>query len=113
MQEMQQTHPWSLGWEDPMQKEMATHSSILAWEIPWTEKPGSLQSMGVQKVRHNWVTKQQSKFSIRSPFISHHSTEGDSVLTLVWIMFDFTSLSCSVLLKIEIYVFAVWGKLSN
>ena len=39
----------SLGWEDPLEKEMATHSSILAWEIPWTEKPGGLQRMGSQK----------------------------------------------------------------
>ena len=39
----------SLGWEDPLEKEMATHSSILAWEIPWTEEPGGLQSMGLQK----------------------------------------------------------------
>ena len=39
----------SVGWEDPLEKKMATHSSILAWEIPWTEKPGRLQSMGLQK----------------------------------------------------------------
>ena len=43
----------SLGWEDPLEKRMATHSSILAWEIPWTEEPGRLQSMGSQRVRHN------------------------------------------------------------
>ena len=44
----------SLGWEDPLEREMATHSSILAWEIPWTEEPGGLQSMGVTKrVRHD------------------------------------------------------------
>ena len=43
----------SLGWEDPLEKEMATHSSILAWEIPWTEEPGGLQSMGLQRVRHD------------------------------------------------------------
>ena len=43
----------SLGWEDPLEKGMATHSSILAWEIPWTEKPGGLQSLGSQRVRHN------------------------------------------------------------
>ena len=43
----------SLGQEDPLEGEMATHSSILAWEIPWTEGPGGLQSMGSQKVRHN------------------------------------------------------------
>ena len=43
----------SLGWEDPLEKEMATHSSILAWRIPWTEEPGGLQSMGLLRVRHN------------------------------------------------------------
>ena len=48
----------SLGWEDPLEKEMATHSSILAWEIPRTEEPGGLQSMGSQRVGHDLVTKQ-------------------------------------------------------
>ena len=48
----------SLGWEDPLEKGMATHSSILAWRIPWTEEPGRLQSMGSQRVRHNLVTNQ-------------------------------------------------------
>ena len=43
----------SLGQEDPLEKEMATHSSTLAWKIPWTEKPGRLQSMGSQRVGHN------------------------------------------------------------
>ena len=43
----------SLGWEDPLEKEMATHSSTLAWKIPWTEESGRLQSMGLQRVRHN------------------------------------------------------------
>ena len=42
-----------LGWEDPLEKEMATHSSTLAWRIPWTKDPGRLQSMGLQRVRHN------------------------------------------------------------
>ena len=46
---MQETQVWSLGWEDPLEKEMATHSSIRAWEIPWTEEPGGLQSIGVTK----------------------------------------------------------------
>ena len=45
--------------EDPLDKEMATHSSILAWEIPWTEEPAGLQSMGSQRLGHNLVTKQQ------------------------------------------------------
>ena len=46
----------SLDWEDPLEKEMATHSSILAWRIPWTEKPGGLQSMGSQRVGHDKMT---------------------------------------------------------
>ena len=46
---------WSLGWEDPLEKEMATHSNILAWRIPWTEEPGERQSMGSQRVRHDWT----------------------------------------------------------
>ena len=46
---MQETQAWSPGQDDPLEKEMATHSSILAWEIPWTEEPGRLQSVGLQK----------------------------------------------------------------
>ena len=49
---MQETQVQSLGWEDPLEKEMATHSSILAWKIPWTEEPSRLQSMGSQRVGH-------------------------------------------------------------
>ena len=50
---MQETQVQSLGREDPLEKEMATHSSIFAWRIPWTEEPGGLQSTGSQRVRHN------------------------------------------------------------
>ena len=50
---MRETHVRFLSWEDPLEKGMATHSSILAWRIPWTEEPGVLQSMGWQRVRHN------------------------------------------------------------
>ena len=53
---MWETQIQSLGWEDPLEKEMATHSSTLAWKIPWTEECGRLQFMGLQRVRHNWVT---------------------------------------------------------
>ena len=53
---VQETQVWSLGQEDPWEREMATHSSIPAWEIPWTEEPGGLQSMGLQRIGHNWVT---------------------------------------------------------
>ena len=50
---MQKIWVQSLGREDPLEKGMATHSSILTWEIPWTEKPGGLQTMGLQRVRHD------------------------------------------------------------
>ena len=53
---MQETQVRSLGWKDPLEKEMATHSSTLAWKIPWTEEPGRLQSMGSQRVRHSSAT---------------------------------------------------------
>ena len=54
---MWETWVGSLGWEDPLEEGMATHSSILAWKISWTEEPGGLQSTGSQKVRHDWMTK--------------------------------------------------------
>ena len=51
---MKETWDQSLGWKDPLEKGMETHSSILAWRIPWTEEPGRLQSIGWQRVRHDW-----------------------------------------------------------
>ena len=53
---MRETQVQSLGWEDPLEKEMATHSSTLAWRIPWMEGPGRLQSMGSQRVGQDWAT---------------------------------------------------------
>ena len=50
---MQETRVQALGWEDPLEKEMATHSSTIAWKIPWTEEPGRLQSMGSQRIGHD------------------------------------------------------------
>ena len=55
---MQEAWVRSLGQEDPLEKEMATHSSVLAWKIPWTDEPGGLQSMGSQRVRHDLLIKQ-------------------------------------------------------
>ena len=52
----------SLGWEDPLEKETATHSSTLAWKIPWTEEPGGLQSAGSQRGRHDWATSLSLSF---------------------------------------------------
>ena len=55
---MQETWVWSLDWEDSLEKEMATHSSTLAWRIPWTEEPGGLQSMGLQ--RQAWLSDEHT-----------------------------------------------------
>ena len=57
---MQETWVHSLGQEDPLEKEMATHSSIFAWRISWMEEPGGLQSMESQRVGHDWATSLQS-----------------------------------------------------
>ena len=54
--ETQEIQVWSLGQEDPLEKEVAAHSSTLAWKFPWTEEPGRLQSMGSQRVGHDWAT---------------------------------------------------------
>ena len=80
-----ETGVWSLDLEDPLQKEMATHSSILAWKISWTEEPGGLQLMGLQRVGHDWVTNTftfiyyysiiHNSFTASKSFVSpiHHS----------------------------------------
>ena len=65
MQEMRVQSP---GQEDPLEWEMATHSSILAWEIPWTEEPGRIQSRGHRKDKHNLATKQQLEHSFVNVF---------------------------------------------
>ena len=58
---------WSLGWEDPLEEEMETHSSILAWRIPWTEEPGSLYSTwGCKRVEHDWATEHTHTHTLQS-----------------------------------------------
>ena len=57
---MQETWVQSLGWENPLEESMATHSSVLAWRIPWTEEPGGLQSMGWQRVGHDLAANSKS-----------------------------------------------------
>ena len=64
---MRETWVWSLGQEDPLEKEMASHASILAWKIPWTADPGRLQSMRSQRAGHDWAT---SLFTYRYIYIS-------------------------------------------
>ena len=63
---LQETGVRSLGWEDPLEEGMATHSGILAWRIPWTEEPGGLQSIGSQRVEHEWVTNTHAHSYISS-----------------------------------------------
>ena len=62
---MPETWVRSLGWKDPLEEEMATYSSILAWKIPWTEDPGGLQSKGLHRVRHNWATEHRHEHPCR------------------------------------------------
>ena len=72
---MQETQVWSLGREDHLEKEAATHSSTLAWKIPWTEEPGRLQSMGSQRVGYDWATSfSLSGFCHTLTWISHRCT---------------------------------------
>ena len=96
---MQETWVRSLGQEDPLEKEMATHSSTLAWKIPWTEKPGRLQSMGSQRVGHNSATSHSLSLSLSrcrypsnwlvdiSKHLSHQQREGldgGSTILCLW-----------------------------
>ena len=67
----QETQVPSLGQEDPLEKEMATHSTVLAWEISWTEEPGGLQSVGLQRVGHNLAAKQQTSLGLFTCHVWH------------------------------------------
>ena len=86
---MWETWVQSLGWEDPLEKGMATHSSILAWRIPWTEGPGRLQSMGSQRVGHNWMT-----FTL-NPVDGGMRSEINSVTNILRIVYVFSVTGCS------------------
>ena len=109
---MQETWVWFLGWKDPLEKEVETHSSILAWRIPCTEEPGGLQSMGSQKVGHDWVTKpppqRLSAGSVASIQITilawsraHVSSRGCDSVTVGGHIFQVTSSATAM--------FSLWG----
>ena len=66
MQETQEMQIQSLGWEDPLEGEMAMHSSFLVWNVPWTEEPGGLQSKGLLRLGHNWARANYEKFPLCS-----------------------------------------------
>ena len=72
---MQETRIRSLGGEDPLEKEMATHSSILAWKTPRTEEPGRPRSIGLYRVGHDLATKQQQQISFHRPFFQSMNIE--------------------------------------
>ena len=89
-----ETQVRSLGWEDPLEKEMATHSSILTWKIPWTGEPGGLQSIELQGVGHDWVTNTYS-LMFWHPLVWHLQNP------FLWNMF-FQTCSCSSYMKSSI-----------
>ena len=82
MQETQEMPVQSLGWEDLLEEEMATHSSVLAWTIPWTEEPGKLQSIGLHRVKHNWSNLAHKNSEVKKNYIGIQET---SVQMLVFV----------------------------
>ena len=71
---MQEMQVWPLGWEDPLEEEMTTHSSVLSWKIPWTGEPVGLQSMGLKRVGHDWAAEHTTELDSRVSYkeISTH-----------------------------------------
>ena len=89
---------WSLGWEDPLEKGMAAHSSILAWRIPWTDEPVVLQSMGSQRVGHDWATKCTTNTHI------HISVDGHSGWLHVLAIVDIIAVNIGMHISFQISV---------
>ena len=91
---MWETWVQSLGWDDLLEKEMATHSSILAWKIPWMEEPGRLQSMGLQRGGHNWATSQMSVLQyVHIHTHSHMYNIIPPIIMWTWNRYSFKSVS--------------------
>ena len=82
---MWESRVWSLGREDPLKKGMATHSSTLAWKIPWTEKAGRVQSMGLQRVGHDWATSLSFFLSLEVSHVIPLTRIQLHSLNLVWV----------------------------
>ena len=94
-------NPW--GQEDPLEEEMATHSSILAWEIPWTEEPGGLQSMGSHRVGHNWVTEHiWARCRREKCFKDQNSSHSDCLDFLFELSKELTW--CTIAVKRQVYL---------
>ena len=103
---MWETQVRSLGWEDPLEKEIATHSSTLAWKIPWAEEPGSLQSMGSQRVGHDSMYLIFPHKHMRQPCWSH-TLASPCLQSALWNaksqpVFNIVSMFCSI----HVYIYA-------
>ena len=98
---MRETRVWSLFWEDPPEKEMATHSSTLPWKIPRTEDPGRLQFVGLQRVRHDWATS-------LSLFLNIQSSNHTQVFTqLTWKLLS-TQKPTQILIAVLFIIVKTW-----
>ena len=84
MQEMWETQVRSIGREDPLEEGMATHSSVLTWRIPWTEEPGGLQSMGSQRVGHDWSDSMCKHILGKYMLMNIISSSCTDLLIIVW-----------------------------
>ena len=80
---MQEARVWSPGREDPLEEGMASHFSILAWRIPWTEEPGEIQSTGLQRVWRAWATK--AHFGLAEPTLSLQKPDSHLILSTMWL----------------------------
>ena len=111
---MRETWVLSLDWEDPLEKGMATHSSILAWRIPWTEEPGRLQSMGSQRVRHDrpTFTMQSTNMCTQCHHSTgqnlHHISPGQLQLFHKW-SFCFGSFNAYIYVCMCVYIIQSWS----
>ena len=104
----------SLGWDDPLEKEVAPYSSILAWRIPWTEEPGRLQSMGSQRVGHGWAHITSSV--LISEDISPHAEDHRQVFTQVLHMHSYYSsqpATCEAVSPRSRWGYCGWAELST
>ena len=93
---MQETRVWSLVWEDPLKKEMAAHSSILAWRIPGTGEPGRLPSMGSQRMGHDWVT-----------LLSYFQHKNSSLCQPLSTLFIYFTFLCSKYHHLLLYIYLI------
>ena len=102
---MRETLVQSLGWEDSLEEEMATRSSTLAWKLSWTEEPGRLQSMGWQRVRHDWVTSLSLSFPLLLQFTQTAHIFVFLPMPLLWITHPLTYIklpTCNFYLDVQI-----------